>query len=250
MTGVDIERLEGSADNPRLNIIFVHGLGSSAHGAWSYEQKKSWLSPLNWFRQTNTSEAVTKSLFWPEWLAEDEPSYAIYLIEYPADKMGWNVGWPLEEAAVAVLARLMTNPVLRKSDAPLVFICHSLGGIVIKQLILKANSGRDLNAQKGAFLDRVAGVVFLATPHDGSILATLASKFGWLVTDTMRDLIANSAKLGDLADDYRDYVAANDARIRHLIYYEKESVGCVTVVPSGPCRSGAHPYWPRPHPHL
>ncbi len=240
--GVGVERLEGSADNPGLNIVFIHGLGDSAHGAWSYEQKtygRSWLSRINWFRQTNTSEVVAKSLFWPEWLVEDEPSYAIYLIDYPAGKMGWNVGWPLEEAAVAVLDRLIKNPVLRKSDAPIVFICHSLGGIVIKQLILKANSGRDLNAQKGAFLDRVAGVVFLATPHDGSILATLASKFGWLVTETMRDLIANSAKLGDLADNYRDYVAANEGRIRHLIYYEKERIGgVVTVVASGSANPG------------
>ena len=84
----------------------------------------------------------------------------------------------------------------------------------------------------------MAGVVFLATPHDGSILATLASTFGWVVTDTMRDLIANSAKLGNLSDDYRDYVAANDSRIRHLIYYENEGVGIGRVVTSGSANPG------------
>ena len=65
---------------------------------------------------------------------------------------------------------------------------------------MKAHLGRDLNEKKGAFLDRIVGIVFLATPHDGSAFATLSSRFGWAVTDTMLDLIANSAKLGELSE--------------------------------------------------
>jgi hypothetical protein len=53
-----------------------------------------------------------------------------------------------------------------------------------------------------------------------------------------RHLIANSAKLGNLSDDYRDYVAANDGRIRHLIYYENEGVGIGKVVTSGSANPG------------
>ncbi len=220
MAEVTVQRIGGGADNPRLNVVFVHGLGGDADKTWRFQASK------------------TESAFWPEWLAEDFNGLAVYSVGYPADKMGWNSGWPIEEAAVAVLDRLMKNPDLLKSNAPIVFICHSLGGIIVKQLILKANSGRDLNSSKGVFLDRVAGVVFLATPHDGSLLATLASKFGWLVTDTMRDLIANSAKLGDLSDNYRDYVAANEGRIRHLIYYENEGVGVGKVVDAGSANPG------------
>jgi hypothetical protein len=121
----------------------------------------------------------------------------------------------------------MKNPALKKSNAPIVFVCHSFGGLVVKKLVMKARAGRDLNEVKGAFLDRIAGVVFLATPHDGSALATLANIFGWTVTDTIRDLIANSSKLGNLSDDYRDAVDADGKRIRHLIYYEKEGVASI-----------------------
>ena len=184
-------------------------------------------------------ETETKSCFWPELLAQDRPGFAIYLVGYPADKMGWNKGWAIELGAVALLDKLMKNPNLRNSaDVPTVFICDSFGEIVVKQLILKANSGQELNSQKRDFLDHVAGVVFLATPHDGSILATLASEFGWLVTDTMRDLINNSPKLGELSDNYRDYIAANTGRIRHLIYYENERVGIGKVVNSGSANPG------------
>jgi pimeloyl-ACP methyl ester carboxylesterase len=56
MRGVEIERVAGSADDPRLNIVFVHGLGSGARSAWAFEQRssgRSWLPLLTWFRQTN-----------------------------------------------------------------------------------------------------------------------------------------------------------------------------------------------------
>jgi len=238
MAEVTVEKIRG-AEDPRINVVFVHGLGGDARRTWLYEKKpraRNWLSRKLFGPAQDAAEA--KTFFWPEWLAGRREDCAVYLVDYPADKMGWNAGWPIEDAAVAVLDRLMKNPSLRKSGAPIVFVCHSLGGIVVKQLVLKARAGRDLNVAKGAFLDRVAGVVFLATPHDGSFLATLASAFGWAVTDTMRDLIANSAKLGNLSDDYRDYIASNDGRIRHLIYFEKEGVAGVKVVSTGSANPG------------
>lgn len=220
MTEVKLKVVNDGCANPRLSVIFMHGLGGDPVETWC-------------FRGSEDGDN-----FWPRWLAEDMPGLAVYSAGYPADKMGWNEGWPIEEAAVAVLDRLMNNPSIRSTETPIVFVCHSLGGIVVKQLILKAERGRDLDPAKGSLLDRVAGVVFLATPHDGSMLATLACQFGWLVTDATRDLIANSTKLGELSDNYRDYVEANDGRIRHLIYYEKKGVVGVKVVPAGTANPG------------
>jgi hypothetical protein len=51
--------------------------------------------------------------------------------------------------------------------------------------------------RKGKFLDRIAGVVFLGTPHVGSIIATIASQLQWFVSDSTRDLKANDAALLD-----------------------------------------------------
>ncbi len=206
MGKVGIERLSESADNPSLNVVFVHGLGGGPRDTWTYKASES------------------DHRFWPDWLLKEIPGLAAYTVRYPADKMGWSKGWPIEQAAVAVSKTLQTDESLRAGETPIVFVCHSLGGVIVKKLILKARSVREVNTPTGAFLDRIAGVVFLATPHDGSTMATIASRFGWLVSDTMKDLVANSSKLGDISNDYRNYVAANNGRIRHEVYYENDSV--------------------------
>ena len=121
MAEVGIEKIEGRAENPRLNVVFVHGLGGDARKTWLYEQRRAESRfRLKLFRGAVKQEIETKSCFWPEWLAEDMSGLAVYSLDYPADRMGWNAGWPIEAAAVAVLDRLMKNPNLRKSDAPIV----------------------------------------------------------------------------------------------------------------------------------
>ena len=73
----------------------------------------------------------------------------------------------LQDRAVNVLECLLSSPGL--CDGPVAFICHSLGGLIVKQLLL------DLDRQKGrwpeaaALLDCVTRVVFVATPHTGSL---------------------------------------------------------------------------------
>jgi hypothetical protein len=143
----------------------------------------------------------------------------------PADKASWSSGWPIAEAAVAALERMMSNRALRAcSDSPIVFVCHSLGGLIVKKLVLTADRDRGQDAQKGKFLDRIRGVVFLATPHGGSIMATIPSQLQWFVSDSMRDLKANDAALLDLSNSYRNCLADHDARIRHRVFYEKRGM--------------------------
>jgi Putative serine esterase (DUF676) len=182
---------------------FLHGLGGDSVTTWRHDN----------------------GFFWPHELAADMKGLAVYSISYPADKASWRSGWPIAQAAVAVLNRLMSDRNLRASKAPIAFICHSLGGLIVKKLILTAQSDRGQDSRKGAFLDRIVGVVFLATPHGGSILATIASQFHWFVSDSMRDLKANDANLLDLSVSYRNCIADNRARIHHHVYYEKEGIG-------------------------
>jgi hypothetical protein len=206
-------------------------LGGEPHKTWLYEESSiTDFFRAEWFGGDDKQENERKRCFWPQWLVEKKHDLAVYLIHYPADKMGWNTGWSLETQAAGVGAVIMSYPEVRKSDAPIVFICHSLGGLVAKQSILGAYTD---------FQDRVVGIVFFATPHDGSNLATIASACGLAVTDTMRELIANSPKLEKLSDDYRNFVANNGDRIRHLVFYETEGVGkFVKVVTSGSANPG------------
>ena len=72
---------------------------------------------------------------------------------------------------------LADTVMLRRSDAaklkPLIFIAHSLGGIVVKDaLSLSGNESTGINA----ILPATIGVLFLGTPHHGSGAASLGRK--------------------------------------------------------------------------
>jgi tetratricopeptide (TPR) repeat protein len=204
MVELKLKAVNGECASPRLSVIFVHGLGGDPVETWCCEGGED------------------GGYFWPLWLAEDMKGLAVYSLGYPADKASWNTGWPIAEAAIAALDRLMSNRALRASgDTPIVFVCHSLGGLIVKKLVLTADRDRGQDAQKGKFLDRIRGVVFLATPHGGSIMATIPGQLQWFVSDSMHDLKANDAALLDLSNSYRNCVADNHARIRHRVFYEK-----------------------------
>jgi tetratricopeptide (TPR) repeat protein len=184
-------------------VIFVHGVGGDPITTWCHEG------------------AEEDGYFWPQWIAEDIDGAAVYTLGYPADKAAWNTGWPLAVAAVAVLNKLMVSRDLRKhSETPIAFVCHSLGGLIIKKLVLTAHLDRGQAPGKGIFLDRIAGVAFLATPHGGSIFASVAEAARWFVSKSVSDLKGSDAALLDLAHSYRDRIANKEAVIRHCVYYE------------------------------
>lgn len=53
---------------------------------------------------------------------------------------------------------------------PIVFVCHSLGGLVVKQALIKAANYMNNNRHPslGAIYSSTNGVVFMGTPHRGS----------------------------------------------------------------------------------
>ena len=55
----------------------MHGLGGGPKDTWTYRASQ------------------TDHRFWPDWLLKDIPGLAAYTVSYPADKMGWNKGWPI-----------------------------------------------------------------------------------------------------------------------------------------------------------
>jgi len=92
---------------------------------------------------------------------------AVYTLAYEAPASNWlGTAMPLQDRAVNVLEILLGIPGL--TDGPVIFICHSLGGPIVKQILLDLDRQKGRRPEAAALFNWVTQVVFLATPHTGS----------------------------------------------------------------------------------
>jgi tetratricopeptide (TPR) repeat protein len=198
---------------PCAAVIFIHGLGGHPYDTW---------------RRASEDHSL-----WPLWLAKDVLGLAVWTLAYEAPASNWlGTAMPLQDRAKNVLECLVGERELR--GLPIVFVCHSLGGLLIKQVLRSADDRRGYgDAEAQAFVESVKGIVFIATPHSGSEHASLLDKLRlitWPSASTL-DLVKNNANLRDLNVWYRNWSSA----IRHKVFYEVRgtSAGVVVTADSG-----------------
>jgi pimeloyl-ACP methyl ester carboxylesterase len=140
-------------------IVFVHGVFGSATSTWG--------NPAN-------------ETFWPAMVAADGRfvDYDIYLVNYRTPYL--NNAPNLYETAGSELSHLKDRGAF-KQYTDLHFIGHSMGGLVIKSMLLRLTSGPDVN-----MLRQVKSVIYLSTPAQGSSIASLASWFS--MNPQLRDM--------------------------------------------------------------
>src|SRR5216684_233628 len=165
-------------------------------------------------------DVPTTGTFWPLWLAQDISGLAVYSLGYTSPPTNWiGTAMPLLDEAAHALRVLLNSEDLK--TGPIAFICHSLGGLIVKQVLRAANEQRN-NPDLADFLARTRRVIFIATPHTGSGKATLMERLGFIVwgSDSARDLVANKPELRDLNFGYRELAKTRGDDLRHLAFYE------------------------------
>lgn len=183
--------------DPVGDIVFVHGLGGDGYKTW-------------------TADKDDEEKYWPRWIARDFETWQVWSLYYPAKLTKWTTNTrgralPLVRRANSLLNLLVAEGL---GQRPLVFITHSLGGVITKQLLMSSATG---NVEDDECIARnTAAVIFLATPHQGSNLASLGSalarlhirglSLGWILrwSPHIRDLQSNDANLGELYDWYKN----------------------------------------------
>src|SRR4051794_20914018 len=184
----------------RGNAVFVHGLGGHPYSTWR--------------------RSPDDGTFWPLWLAEDVKGLSVYSFGYISPPTNWlGTSMPLLDEAANALRHLLSEVDLR--TGPIAFICHSLGGLIVKQVLRAANEQRN-DPAIADFLARTRQVVFIATPHTGSGKANLLERARFLAwgSDSARDLVANKPELRDLNFGYRELSRLRADQLSHLTYYE------------------------------
>lgn len=194
--------LSDNVASARADVVFVHGLRG-----WGGGPETDW-----------KSRPHDPDSFWPQWLQDDVDGIRVGLLSYPAEASAWRGhAMGLEDRARNVIPMLREQGI---GDRPLLFITHSLGGLVVKETLLAARHDRD----ESLLTDSCVGVVFIATPHTGSAVADLARTLPLLrASPAVRALRRANEHLTNLSSRYRAWVS-DAANLRHLVLFETQSV--------------------------
>lgn len=165
---------EPSDASGALQVVFVHGLNLT--GAKDHHSS-TWMH-----------DPADRATLWPRWLGEDT-NCTTWLFSYDADAFAWtDNAMSLQAQGLALLNRLAVERHLK--GKPFALVGHSMGGLVIKQALVSAWTNKDPRLVEP--LQRVKAVVFIASPHQGSQLASLA-KVGKFVLGTNQHLAGMSS---------------------------------------------------------
>ncbi|UZP35142.1 hypothetical protein NXS19_002958 [Fusarium pseudograminearum] len=201
-----------------VDIVAVHGLD----GHW----RRSW--------------TATNNVFWLQDLLPVEiPCARIFSYSHDSRTRGSEtpLDWDISDHATALLTTLSTERRLTQTERiPILFIGHSLGGIILKAALLKAELARvgHLEHFKAIKLSTYA-VVFLGTPHQGGegiplveVLRRISSVVNHTNTKILKKMERNSEWLQNLQSDYN----AISQDVETIFFYEtlKMNVGVMSLL--------------------
>lgn len=208
---VEIKRpLKKSLEQVDTHVIFIHGLAGDIEKTW-------------------TSGEGSDSEFWPYWLDEELPNVSVWSVGYPAARVELQgASMAVEDRAKGILARLMAETAL--STGTIILVGHSMGGIIIKEMMRLVHQWANTGTRPDAanFEERVRKTAFIATPHQGSWMSSLATSVG-IASAATKSLTRNSPHLRDLSQWFVDYVTQHKLGVLGLGETERTFWG--TVVP-------------------
>lgn len=194
-------------------IIFVHGL---------------WGGPDTSFTNGKTS--------WPDLMKSDvesirrQPPLSTYATAYLGFPAGRSDNLSIPQIATSLLNQLSEKGVF-DTKRRLYFIAHSLGGLVVKEMLI------DAAISKRHPINKLTTAVFLiSSPSSGAEAANFVSKLptfvpGRLIADVKT--ITENSYLQTLQKNWHNHLRARTGEFRLSIYcaYETKSIGGLIVVP-------------------
>ncbi|XP_052623847.1 uncharacterized protein LOC128129256 [Lactuca sativa] len=138
---------EGGLESPSLDVIFVHGLRGGPYKTWRLSEDKS--SSKSGLVEKIDEEAGKHGTFSPgEWLSTDFPHARLFSLKYKTNLTQWSgSSLPLQEVSSMLLEKLIAA---RIGDRPVVFVTHSMGGLVVKQMLHQASAENRGNLVKNS----------------------------------------------------------------------------------------------------
>ncbi|KAG0620136.1 hypothetical protein M758_4G192000 [Ceratodon purpureus] len=140
---------------PKVEIVFIHGLqvGDYENAYW-----KTWCTR-------------DRSQCWPQtWLkTKFENDAWILSVSYDSSALNtYQSGNTNSKEMGKKILGDMIRAGIGKGGCPIVFVCHSLGGLIVKEVVLRASE--ESGDEYCKFLNNIQAFFFYGTPHSGSDL--------------------------------------------------------------------------------
>ena len=181
--------------NPDVDIVFVHGLNPKGQ---EHHAKKNW---------THSGDDSHAAVFWPQaLLPESVPTARILLFAYNSSILANASNAPVHGHANTLLNRFYNK---RREEnekhRPIIFIAHSLGGLLVKQALVEAK----INPLYSCIKASTYGLVFFATPHSGGNGASVADSAAKLCSaltgqakNSLLETLEKASLLNEISKDH------------------------------------------------
>ncbi|XP_036355213.1 protein SERAC1 isoform X3 [Octopus sinensis] len=204
------------------DVVFVHGLLGGPFKTWRQggsDQKDI----------AELEESISQGLYtrcWPKsWLPQDCPHIRVLTVEYDTYLSELSAICPFdrEKRSLFVRAKLILQK-LRKAgigERPIIWIGHSMGGLLIKQMLLLD----ELMERK--VVKNSKGIVFYSVPHRGSTLATLWKQAWFLLYPSIevKELDPDSLFLRTLHKNFQELIVSSEIKCVSFGELQKTPLG-------------------------
>ncbi|KAG9236956.1 hypothetical protein BJ875DRAFT_455082 [Amylocarpus encephaloides] len=194
--------------DPSLDIVFVHGLGGTSRATWCHNRDPDYFWPQKWLpSEPDIQSARILSFGYNAQYNAPGPAPISGISDFAKDllfAMKYAKNDRLEELAIG--------------ERPIIFVVHSMGGLVVKKAYILGQNNNDYEE----IIASTKAILFLATPHRGTYLAELLNKilsvsiFNHTAKQYVAELSNTSQALEDLNEQFR-YIAP---KLHIMSFYE------------------------------
>lgn len=212
------------------SIIFIHGFTGHPERTWTSNKNHGILAaqyaePLpkkhksrrrfSGSRLDNDTGCAVHAPYWPRDLVPKTlPSARVLTYGYDTHIRHW-AGRPADKSTIYDMSEnfLVALESGRRTDPsrPLVFVAHSLGGIIVKEMLRRSKSYHKLRPELHEIFESTIGIIFFGTPHAGAdpqsflkfIAENVLKALGFSVNEqVVRALLPDSERLRELRDEF------------------------------------------------
>ncbi|XP_054708699.1 protein SERAC1-like [Uloborus diversus] len=229
--------------NLKADVVFVHGLLGATFWTWRQNDnvqksiktsgKKIPFSAENEVLKPESSfgnyDCDSYTWCWPkDWLAVDLMNLRVIGVDYRTCLTHWNCKYPQikERDGIEAKAKELSRKLLLANvgERPIVWVTHSMGGLLVKQILLEANSSK---GKDNLLSKNTVGVIFYSVPHKGSGIASwfhFAPRI-FLPSIDILQLQKETPSLLSLHENFKRFVLQNNVAILSFGETKKSSWG-------------------------